>query len=103
MQREAQRLAVEALRQDDGVRNTLREVFLEERGGTYALGDRSLRMALDRDYARALYARSQKEQPKEWCGVRYSPSFGMNSSAETEMSSVWAGGGVAIIFGYWAC
>ena len=31
------------------------------------------------------------------------PSWGMNSSAETEMSSAWTGGGVAIMLGYCCC
>lgn len=73
VQREAQRLAVEALRQDDGVRNALREVFLKERGGAYALGYRSLRVALDRDYARALCVNEKSEDGSRrgvWC-VRY--------------------------------
>lgn len=73
VQREAQGLAVEALRKDDGVWNALREVFLKERGGAYALGDRSLGVALDCDYARALCANEKSDNRKRrgvWC-VRY--------------------------------
>ncbi|KAJ2966283.1 hypothetical protein NUW54_g13854 [Trametes sanguinea] len=54
MQREAERLAVEALRQNDGVRDAVREIVLKQRGGTYALRDGALGSALHRDNAEAL-------------------------------------------------